>query len=128
MGLVVESDVQKLAERSGVKLKLGSCSGCGEVYMSAITASELLVGVEHASTAQRRGLRGAFVENVLPIITVLEFSMFVARTHVRIVAALSNDLIAGAHDAVIAATAIHISICGADAKHSRFQDVCRFKS
>ena len=103
---MVESDVWKLAERSGVKLKLVSCSGCGEVYMSAITASELLVGVEHASTAQSRALRGAFVENVLSIITVLEFSMFVARTHVRILAALSNDLIAGAHDAVIAATAI----------------------
>ena len=41
--------------------------------MSAITASELLVGVEHTSTAQRRALRGAFVENVLSIITVLEF-------------------------------------------------------
>ena len=75
--------------------------------MSAITVIELLVGVEHASTAQSRALRGAFVENVSSIITVLEFSMFVARTHVRIVAALSNDLIAGAHDAVIAATAIH---------------------
>ena len=75
--------------------------------MSAITAIELLVGVEHASTAQSRALRSAFVENVSSIITVLEFSMFVARTHVRIVAALSNDLIAGAHDAVIAAIAIH---------------------
>ena len=69
-------------------------------------ASELLVGVEHTSTAQRRALQGAFVENVLSIITVLEFSMFVARTHGRMVAALSNDLIADAHDAVIAATAM----------------------
>ena len=33
--------------------------------MSAIAASELLVGVERAKTAERRALRGAFVENLL---------------------------------------------------------------
>ena len=76
--------------------------------MSAVTASELLVGVERASTAQRKAQRGAFVENLLSIIPVLEFSMPVARTHARMVAALSKNLTAGAHDAIIAATAIHL--------------------
>lgn len=107
MGLVIDSDVWILAERSGVKLDLARWSGYGEAYMSAITASELLVGVERASTAQRKAQRGAFVENLLSIIPVLEFSMPIARTHARMVAALSKNVTAGAHDAVIAATAIH---------------------
>ena len=83
--------------------------------------------MKRASTAQRRALRGAFVENVLSIITVLEFSIFVARTHERMVVALSKNLIAGARcgDRSDCNT---LSICGADAKHSRFQDVRRFKS
>ena len=107
MGLVIDSDVWILAERSGGKLDLARLSEYGGAYMSAITASELLVGVERASTAQRKAQRGAFVENLLSIIPVLEFSMPVVRTHARMVAALSKNMTAGAHDAMIAATAIH---------------------
>lgn len=107
MGLVIDSDVWILAERSGGKLDLARWSSYGGAYMSAITASELLVGVERASTAQRKAQRGAFVENLLSIIPVLEFSMPIVRTHARIVAALSKNVTAGAHDAIIAATAIH---------------------
>lgn len=107
MGLVIDSDVWILAERSGGKLDLARWTEYGGAYMSAITASELLVGVERASTAQRKAQRGAFVENLLSIIPVLEFSMPIVRTHARMVAALSKNVTAGAHDAMIAATAIH---------------------
>ena len=107
MGLVIDSDVWILAERTGVKLDLARWSNYGEAYMSVITASELLAGVERASTVQRKAQRGAFVENLLSIIPVLEFSMPIARTHARMLAALSKNVTAGAHDAVIAATAIH---------------------
>ena len=107
MGLVIDSDVWILAERSGGKLDLARWSEYGGAYMSAITASELLVGVERASTAQRKAQRGAFVENLLSIIPVLEFSMPIVRTHALMVAALSKHVTAGAHDAMIAATAIH---------------------
>lgn len=107
MGLVIDSDVWILAERSGGKLDLARWAEYNGAYMSAITASELLVGVERASTAQRKAQRGAFVENLLSIIPVLEFSMPVVRTHARMVAALAKNTTAGAHDAMIAATAIH---------------------
>ena len=107
MGLVIDSDVWILAERSSGKLDLARWSEYGGAYMSAITASELLVGVERASTTQRKAQRGAFVENLLSIIPVLEFSMPIVRTHARMVAALSKNVTAGAHDAMIAATAIH---------------------
>lgn len=107
MGLVIDTDVWVLAEKSDGKLDLARWAHYGGAYMSAITASELLVGVERANTAQRRAQRGAFVENLLSSVPVLEFSMPVVRTHARMVAALSKNVTAGAHDALIAATAVH---------------------
>ena len=107
MGLVIDTDVWVLAEKSGGTLDLARWARYGGAYMSAITASELLVGVERANTAQRRARRGAFVENLLAVIPVLEFSMPVVRTHARIIAALPKSMTAGAHDALIAATAVH---------------------
>ncbi len=64
-----------LAERGGSHLNLARWSHYGGAYLSAITASELLVGVERANTAERRAQRGAFVENLLASVPVLEFSM-----------------------------------------------------
>lgn len=107
MGLVIDSDVWILAERAGSKLDLARWSQYGSAYMSAITASELLAGVERASTAQRKAQRGAFVESLLSTVPVLTFSMPIARTHARMVAAISKNITAGAHDALIAATAVH---------------------
>ena len=107
MGLVIDTDVWVLAEKSSGTLDLARWARYGGAYMSAITASELLVGVERANTAQRRARRGAFVENLLAVIPVLEFSMPVVRTHARIIAALPKSVTAGAHDALIAATAVH---------------------
>ena len=107
MGLVIDTDVWVLAEKAGSQLNLARWAHYGGAYMSAVTASELLVGVERANTAERRAQRGAFVENLLASIPVLEFSMPVARTHARMIAALSKSATAGAHDALIAATAVH---------------------
>ena len=107
MGLVIDTDVWVLAEKTGNNLDFARWASYGGAYMSAITASELLVGVERANTAERRAQRGAFVENLLSSVPVLEFSMPVVRTHARLLAALSKNVTAGAHDALIAATAVH---------------------
>ena len=107
MGILIDTDVWVLAEKSGGTLGLARWSAYGGAYMSAVTASELLVGVERANTAQRRARRGAFVENLLATIPVLEFTLPLARTHARMIAALSKSVTAGAHDAIIAATAVH---------------------
>ena len=107
MGILIDTDVWVLAEKSGGTLGLARWSAYGGAYMSAVTASELLVGVERANTARRRARRGAFVENLLATIPVLEFTLPLARTHARMIAALSKNVTAGAHDAIIAATAVH---------------------
>ena len=107
MGLLIDTDVWVLAGQSSVALNLANWAHYGGAYMSSITASELLVGVERANSAQRRALRAAFVEHLLSHIPVLEFSLPVARTHARMIAALPKNLTATAHDALIAATAVH---------------------
>ena len=107
MGLVIDTDVWVLAEKTGGALALSRWAQYGNAYMSVVTASELLAGVERADTAKRRAVRGAFVENLLSSIPVLEFSVPVARTHARMLAALPKSTSAGAHDALIAATAVH---------------------
>ena len=107
MGLVIDTDVWVLAEKSGSPLDLSRWAHYGGAYMSAITASELLVGVERANTPERRAQRGAFVEHLLARIPVLDFSLSVGRTHARMLAAVPKNLTAGAHDALIAATAVH---------------------
>ena len=94
-------------KKAGGRLDLARWAHYGTAYMSAVTASELLVGVERANTAQRRAQRGAFVENLLSAISVLEFTLPVARSHARLLASLSKSVTAGAHDALIAATAVH---------------------
>ena len=52
-------------------------------------------------------MQSAFVEHLIARIPVLEFSLPVERTHARMMAALPTQLTAGAHDFLIAATAIH---------------------
>ena len=75
--------------------------------MSAVTATELLVGVERANSAQRKALRGAFVESILASIPILHFSAAVARTHARMLARLPRNKTATVQHALIAATALH---------------------
>ncbi len=107
MGLVIDTDVWVMVEKSLQSPNLGQWAHFGGAFISSITASELLVGVERANTASRRALRAAFVENLLTHIPVLGFDLPVARTHARMIAALPKNVTAIAHDALIAATAIH---------------------
>ena len=107
MGLLIDTDVWVLAEKSGAAPNFARWASYEGAYLSSVSASELLVGVERANTAKRRALRSAFVEHLLSSIPVLEFSLPVARTHARMIAALPKNQTAGAHDALIAATAIH---------------------
>lgn len=107
MGLVIDTNVWVLAEKADEPLDLSRWAHYGGAYMSVVTASELLVGVERANTPERRAQRGAFVEHLLTYIPVLDLSLPVSRTHARMVAALPKNITAGAHDALIAATALH---------------------
>jgi predicted nucleic acid-binding protein len=76
------------------------------MYLSVVSASELLHGVHRASTAEIRARRSAFVEGILAELPILPVDVLVARTHARLWADLAQaGTPVGAHDLWIAATA-----------------------
>ena len=107
MGLVLDTNVVIRAERKGAAVDFSPWASRGNAYISAITASELLVGVHRAESESRRLKRSAFVEGVLAAIPILDFTLEVARTHAEILAILrGHGRVIGAHDLIIAATAL----------------------
>ena len=75
--------------------------------ISVITVAELLHGVERADTEGRKIRRKAFVEKVIDFFPVYPFDISVARIYAKIWAPLAKrGFTVGAHDLIIAATAI----------------------
>lgn len=77
--------------------------------ISVVTVAELLNGVERADTESRRLKRQAFVEKVIELFPVFPFDTSIARIYARIWASLVHKgYTIGAHDLMIAATAISL--------------------
>jgi tRNA(fMet)-specific endonuclease VapC len=77
-----------------------------DVAIAAITAAELLVGVE-LSDGKSRQLRSSFVASVLSTIPIEPYDLDVARTHASLLAhTRRSGRPRGAHDLLIAATAL----------------------
>ena len=108
MGLMVDTNVFVSLERRGQPIDLSPWEPTEDVFISAITASELLMGVHRANTESRRNRRSAFVEAIIAGVRVLDFTTAVARVHAEVYADLARrgELI-GAHDLLIATTALH---------------------
>ena len=107
MGLIVDSDVFIFTERSRAALDLSAYSAYEEFYISAITVTELMAGVHHATELSTVNRRVAFIEKVSTGFPCLAVDADVARTHALMVAAVPKNQTVGAHDALIAATALH---------------------
>lgn len=107
MGLILDSSVLIHLERRRAPADFSRWEQHGDAYLSAVTASELLVGVHRADTEARRARRSAFVEAILARIPLLPFDAAAARMHARIYATLAREgRLIGAHDLLIAATAL----------------------
>lgn len=77
-----------------------------DVAMAAITAAELLVGVELAE-GRRRDHRERYVAEVLGTVPIEGYDLDVARAHARLLAhSRRSGTPRGAHDLIIAATAL----------------------
>ncbi|MBK5275643.1 MAG: type II toxin-antitoxin system VapC family toxin [Desulfuromonadales bacterium] len=77
--------------------------------ISVVTVAELLHGVERADTETRRLRRQAFVEKVIEVLPIFPFDVAAARIYARIWASLvQRGFTVGAHDLIIAATAISL--------------------
>ena len=106
MGIMVDTCVFIHSERQQ-HIKLNQLLPEENVFISAITASELLMGIHLADSKARRMKRTAFVEAILASVPILDFSLEVARLHAELYAELtSKGKLIGAHDLIIAATAL----------------------
>jgi tRNA(fMet)-specific endonuclease VapC len=76
------------------------------VAIAAITIAELRVGVE-LSRGQARSSRREFLDDVIASIPILEYDLGVAEAHAQLLLAVRRQgRPRGAHDLVIAATAV----------------------
>lgn len=106
--MILDASVFIEAERGLFDLEaLLDAAGDDSVAIAAVTASELLHGVERAADAAVRIRRHQFVERVVADFPVLPFGLHEAREHARIWAALATKgTLIGPHDLLIAATAL----------------------
>jgi tRNA(fMet)-specific endonuclease VapC len=92
------------AERGATK-PLDLIDDQDDVAIAAITAAELLVGVELAD-ARRRAGRERFVSEVLDTVSIEPYDLDIARSHATLLAHTRRQgQQRGAHDLLIAATA-----------------------
>jgi tRNA(fMet)-specific endonuclease VapC len=87
------------------RLDVDTVLGLDDAAIAAITAMELLVGVERADTAHRQA-RAVRVEAILSSLPVEPYNVGIARVHARLtVAAMAKGRPRSANDMMIAATA-----------------------
>jgi len=102
--LILDTTVLIDAERRGRRLDR-LIADQDDVAIAAVTAAELLVGVELADDA-RRPARTAFVRSVLDTVPLEDYDLQVARVHATLLAhSRRTGRPRGAHDLIIAATA-----------------------
>ncbi len=107
MGLILDTNVFIHSERSKTPIDFAQWEVYGDVFISAVTVSELLVGVHYAVDESRKARRSAFAEAILGKVPVLDFTGEVARVHAGLFASLAKQgRMIGAHDLILAATAL----------------------
>jgi tRNA(fMet)-specific endonuclease VapC len=109
VGLILDTSVLIASERQSFDLaRFFADHGDEPFCVAAITVSELLHGVERAPPGRRRIQRAKFVESLLGELDVIEFDEPIARRHAGVWAAMEErGKVIGAHDLLIAATALH---------------------
>lgn len=125
MGILIDTSVLIEYERGRVDLK-EKLAGHEEedLFISVITASELLHGVHRARDFKSRTRRSAFVEGVLERLPILQIDLAIARVHAQLWANLASaGLLIGPHDLWLAATAVAQGLTLATGNLREFQRV-----
>jgi len=87
------------------KLSVDAVLGADDAAIAAITAMELLVGVERADDAHKQR-RARHVEAILSSVPVVDCTLEIARVHARLaVRAMNLGKPRSAYDMIVAATA-----------------------
>lgn len=110
MGIILDTSIMIAYERGNLDIdKLVKDNADEPFGLSAITVSELLHGVHRADSESRRLKREAFVQKVIDTFPVYSFDISAARIYADVWASLLKKGVAiGAHDLLIAATAISL--------------------
>ncbi len=106
MGVLIDASILIAGERQALDLApILAGREDEDMFLSVVTASELLHGVHRAARAHVRARRSAFVEAVLGQFSLLPIDVPIARAHARLwahLAAAGTPI--GAHDMWLAAT------------------------
>jgi tRNA(fMet)-specific endonuclease VapC len=96
--------------------------------IAAITAAELLIGVERADTPERRTRRESFVDNILGRVPIISFDLPQARLFaVRFAELAGRGELIGERDLQIAVTALSIDYEVATLNDREFKRVTGLK-
>jgi len=108
MGILIDSNILIGLERKGKELSSWIAGREEEeVFLSVISASELLHGVHRAATPKMRANRLAFVEAVLSSFPLLEIDLATARSHAELWSQLERrGRMIGVHDSWLAAVCL----------------------
>jgi tRNA(fMet)-specific endonuclease VapC len=129
MGLIFDTSILIADERGKFDMGgfLQQFTGVQPI-IAAITASELLHGVERAQDATRKARRQRHVEQILATIAIQPFDLVQARHHARIWAGLEmRGQMIGPHDLQIGATAVSLGHDVATLNVSEFQRISGLK-
>ena len=109
MGTLIDSSILIAAERGQLDVESHVAEQLDHRFaIAAITLSEVLHGV-HRLQGVRRARARAFVERWLQQLPVISFGRRIAETHAMLGADLAaRREVLGAHDLLIAATAVHL--------------------
>ncbi len=125
MGLIIDTSVLISYERGHLDVEpLIAGREDTDFFLSVISASELLHGVERAADATIRARRSAWVDAVLAAFPIRPIDLATARSHANLWAELSarGELI-GPHDMWIAASALSGGLGLATANAREFRRV-----
>jgi tRNA(fMet)-specific endonuclease VapC len=108
LGVVLDTSVLIASERGTLGLeRLLLSLGDEQVWIAAITASELLHGCHRAADPAVRARRLAFVDGILGLIPAIPFGLAEARRHAEVWAHLAGaGTMIGAYDLLVGATAL----------------------
>ena len=123
--MILDTSIIIAAERETFDLDgLLLAAGDDPVAIAAITATELLHGVERARDEGIRTRRHLLVESILDTFPVIPFGLQEARVHARLWAALAaKGRMIGAHDLQVGATCLSLGSAVATLNATEFRRV-----
>jgi len=108
MGIILDSSILIAFERRRFDLER-LLADHSPPAIAAVTAAELLIGVERADTAERRTRREEFVQNIFARVPIIPFDVAEARLYARHFAELARrGEVIGDRDLQIAVTAMRL--------------------